>query len=93
MTSPDAYLRLIELSDDHIFFALDRLSRQPQRYWAGTDADGNPICKAKRKPLTAATINRYGRNRCGFDMGDKAAFDATWLGKSVQTRRSMRRVQ
>jgi integrase len=52
-------LRLGELSDDEIFFALEKLSKQPARYWAGTDADGRPIYKTKRRPFAAATINRY----------------------------------
>lgn len=52
-------LRLAEVSDDHIHAALEQLATAPPRYWAGTDADGKPIFKAKGKRLSPATINRY----------------------------------
>lgn len=48
-----------QVSDDHVHAALEALSADPARRWAGTDADGAPIFKAKRKPLSASTINRY----------------------------------
>lgn len=51
---------LQDLSDDHLHAALESLENQPSRYWAGKDADGAPIYKAKRQPLAPATINRYG---------------------------------
>lgn len=51
---------LQDLSDDHMHAALEELALQPSRFWAGTDAAGQPIYKAKRKPLSPATINRYG---------------------------------
>jgi integrase len=50
---------LVDLSDDLIFSALEYLSGQRGRYFAGKDADGRPVLKAKRKPLAPATINRY----------------------------------
>lgn len=52
-------ITLAELSDDHVYFALEALSTKPGRYWAGTDADGEPIMKAKRGPMAPATVNRY----------------------------------
>lgn len=52
-------LRLDEVNDDHLHAALEALARQPGRYYAGKDADGRPIYKARRKPLTGATVNRY----------------------------------
>jgi len=51
---------LQDLSDDHVHAALEDLAQQHSRYFAGKDADGNPIFRAKRKPLAPATINRYG---------------------------------
>lgn len=48
-----------ELSDDDIFDALEALGSQRGRYFAGNDADGKPILKAKRRPLAPATLNRY----------------------------------
>jgi len=52
-------LRVADLTDDHVFYALEDLAAMRGRYWAGTDADGRTIFKAKRKPLAPATINRY----------------------------------
>lgn len=52
-------LTLAEVCDDHIHVALEALATQPARYYAGKDADGRPIFRARRKPLTGATINRY----------------------------------
>src|SRR4051812_48084309 len=39
---------LAELTDDQIYFALQDLATQHGRFWAGLDADGKPIFKAKR---------------------------------------------
>lgn len=50
---------LNELTDDAVFYALEDLAAQRSRYFAGEDADGRPIFKAKRKPMAPATINRY----------------------------------
>lgn len=52
-------LSLQDVSDDHIHAAIEGLSLQRARYFAGNDADGKPIMKAKRKPLSPATLNRY----------------------------------
>ncbi|MBU1357641.1 MAG: site-specific integrase [Gammaproteobacteria bacterium] len=54
-----AGLTLNQLTDDEVFFALEELAARHGRYWAGLDADGQPIYKAKRKPLAPATVNRY----------------------------------
>jgi integrase len=50
---------IVDLTDDHVFYALEELEKKPGRFWAGKDADGNAIYKSKRKPLSPATINRY----------------------------------
>lgn len=52
-------LRLDEVSDDHVHAAVERLAGQPGRYYAGKDADGRAIYKAKSKQRSGATINRY----------------------------------
>ena len=48
-----------ELTDDHVFDTLEQLAARHGRYFAGVDADGRPILKAKSRPLAPATINRY----------------------------------
>lgn len=50
---------LDDISDDDVFAAMDQLSVARGRYFAGRDAAGAPIMKAKRKPLSPATLNRY----------------------------------
>jgi integrase len=50
---------LADISDDHVAAALDHLAANPPRYFAGKDADGRPIFRAKRTRLAAATVNRY----------------------------------
>ncbi|MBK7459110.1 MAG: site-specific integrase [Betaproteobacteria bacterium] len=52
-------LTLGEISDDHLHAALEHLASSPPRYFAGKDADGRPIMKAKRCTLAPATLNRY----------------------------------
>jgi integrase len=52
-------MSLAELNDDVIFDALEYLATRRGRYFAGKDADGQPIMKAKRRPLSPATLNRY----------------------------------
>jgi integrase len=52
-------LSLKDITDDHIFYALEDLANQRSRFYAGVDAEGKPIYKAKRKPMAPATINRY----------------------------------
>lgn len=50
---------LLSLSDDDVFAALEDLAVHRGRYYAGKDADGQPIMRAKRKPLSPATLNRF----------------------------------
>jgi integrase len=50
---------LAQLNDDQVAVALDELARQRPRFFAGTDADGEPIHKAKARQLSPATVNRY----------------------------------
>lgn len=50
---------LADLTDDEVFQALEGLASQRGRYFAGLDADGKNILKAKTRPLAPATINRY----------------------------------
>jgi integrase len=52
-------MALQDLSDDDVHAALEDLTQQRSRYFAGKDADDRPIYKAKRKTLAPATINRY----------------------------------
>ena len=52
-------LRLQDVSDDHLHSAMEALSQQRGRYWAGKDADGAPIFKARKKAIAPATLNRY----------------------------------
>lgn len=47
------------LSDDQVHALLETLAEAPCRYFAGKDAEGRPIYKAKKKPIAPATINRY----------------------------------
>lgn len=50
---------LQDLSDDHVHAALESLAQQQSRFFAGNDADGQPILKAKHRPISGATVNRY----------------------------------
>jgi len=51
---------LQDVTDDHIHEAIESLSHQSSRYFAGNDVDGKPIFKAKpKKQLSPATLNRY----------------------------------
>ena len=43
------HLALRDVDQDHVFHALEALAKRKPRYWAGKDADGNPILKAKTK--------------------------------------------
>lgn len=51
--------RLDDLSDDDVHAAIEVLASGPARYFSGRDADGKPVYRAKGKPRTDATINRY----------------------------------
>lgn len=53
------HFTLVEIDEDHIFYAIEELQERKPRYYAGKDADGNRIYKSKNKPYSAATINRY----------------------------------
>lgn len=50
---------LRDVTDDEIHAALEELAQAPATYYAGRDAHGAPIYKAKRKAIAPATINRY----------------------------------
>jgi integrase len=50
---------LSELTDDEVHSALAGLSSQTSRYYAGKDADGRAVHKAKKRQIAPATINRY----------------------------------
>ncbi len=52
-------IALQELTDDHVHAAIEALATQHSRYFAGKDADGRAIYKAKKRPLAPATLNRY----------------------------------
>lgn len=52
-------IALQDLSDDHVHAALEALASQASRFYAGDDADGRAVFKAKKKPLAPATVNRY----------------------------------
>lgn len=51
--------KLVDLDDDRIHDALEGLATKHGRVHMGQDADGRPVFKAKRRPLSAASINRY----------------------------------
>lgn len=52
-------IALQDLSDDHVHACLEALKQQPSRYFAGLDADGKRIYKARPKLVAPATVNRY----------------------------------
>jgi len=52
-------VRLAEITDDHIFDALDRLAQEPARMWAGFDADGKPVYRRRATKKSPSTVNRY----------------------------------
>jgi hypothetical protein len=47
--------RLAELTDDHVHAELEPLAREPSRSYAGRDAEGRPIYRARSGPLSPAT--------------------------------------
>lgn len=47
------------VTDDHIHASLELLAADPARRWAGRDANGDPIWKARKRPMSGATVNRY----------------------------------
>jgi integrase len=52
-------VRLRDVSDDDVYFALQELATQRGRHYCGRDADGRPILKGKHRPLSPSTVNRY----------------------------------
>ena len=52
-------VQLAQVDDDAVFAVLEELADQRGRYFAGLGADGKQIWKAKKKPLSGASINRY----------------------------------
>lgn len=48
-----------DIIDDDVQDVLDDLRARPGRYFAGRDAAGAPILKAKARPITGSTCNRY----------------------------------
>lgn len=53
------HLALAEIDDDAIFDVMEDLAGRRGAYYAGRDVEGRPIMRAKRKPLSPATLNRY----------------------------------
>lgn len=53
------HLPLSEIDDDIIFSCMEALAERRGTFYAGKDARGAPIFKAKRRALTPATLNRY----------------------------------
>lgn len=52
-------VQLQELTDDHVHAAIESLATQHSRFFAGNDADGKAIYRAKKTQLAPATLNRY----------------------------------
>lgn len=52
---------LVTVTDDDVFHALEALAANPARVYAGRDADGRAIYKA-RGPRSGPTVNRYHAN-------------------------------
>lgn len=50
---------LQELSEDHVHATLEALAESRSRYYAGKDADGRPIFKARDGKVSPATVNRH----------------------------------
>lgn len=50
---------LKDVSDDLVFSVLQALAHQQSRYYAGKDADGRKIYKARPSKMAPATLNRY----------------------------------
>lgn len=52
-------VRIGELDDDLVFEAVEALQNRRGRYFAGRDADGEAVFRAKAGSLSSATVNRY----------------------------------
>lgn len=48
-----------QIDDDDVFDGMQALRQRRARYYAGKDADGRAIYKAKAQALSPATLNRY----------------------------------
>lgn len=53
------HLKLSEIDDDTVYDAMAELEGARPTYYAGKDAHGRPILKAKRRPYAPATLNRF----------------------------------
>jgi len=54
------HVALQDLSDDHVHAALEALAERPSRYYAGKDAEGRSVYRAKKgTKIAPATVNRY----------------------------------
>lgn len=49
---------LQDLSDDHVHAAIEDYAGSANTYFAGRDARGQPILKARKRPLRPASVNR-----------------------------------
>src|SRR5689334_21145661 len=49
----------LEITDEDVFKALERLAREPARVYMGLDADGEKIYRGKPRPRSSTTVNRY----------------------------------
>jgi integrase len=47
------------LTDDDVFHTLEAIGAAPARHYAGRDADGRPIHRARKEKRSPATVNRY----------------------------------
>lgn len=50
---------LVELSEDRVHATLETLAESKSRYYAGKDADGQRIFKAREGKVSPATVNRH----------------------------------
>jgi len=50
---------LVDVTDDDVFRALEHLAAQPGRYYAGRDADGKPIYKARGNSTADTRQHHY----------------------------------
>ncbi len=52
-------VRLQDLTEDHVHATLETLAESRSRYYAGRDADGRRIFKARKDKVSPATVNRH----------------------------------
>lgn len=53
-------VRLQDLTEDHVHAQLEALAESKSRYYAGKDAEGKAIFKARAAKVSPATVNRHG---------------------------------